>query len=98
MTISKILLQYEGVTDHRNHRGTWPLYRCVSGSVAIATALLEAGADKEARMANGRSPLHLVAINGKIDVVTLLFWNHHSQRIVIEVEVKYPCQKLQNKA
>ncbi|CAM9486124.1 unnamed protein product, partial [Ascophyllum nodosum] len=45
VNISKILLQYGAETDLRNHRGGSPLHiAACQGSVAITTALLDAGA------------------------------------------------------
>lgn len=53
--------------------GDYPLHVAVSqGQVAIARALLKAGARLDVRDARGRTPLHVALANGKVQTAQLL--------------------------
>ena len=47
-------------------------YAALKGKEAVAAQLLQAGASVSAVAANGSTPLHLAAVNGKSSIVNLL--------------------------
>jgi hypothetical protein len=48
------------------------LHDAANGHVEVLTVLVELGADKEAKTANGVTPLHMAAINGHVEALTVL--------------------------
>ncbi len=71
-----MLLELGAPVDQRsrNSLANTPLHACaaISGSPKIATILLDAGADVNARQAGDFTPLHAAAANGSVELVTLL--------------------------
>ena len=57
----------------RNRKGECALYlACRSGLVAVARALIDAGARRSYACMDGETPLHAAAARGRADIVSLL--------------------------
>jgi cytohesin len=69
--VAKLLLARGANPSARHSDGFVPLHMAANKDIAIA--LIEKGADINARVDDNRStPLHLAALNGRLDVVQLL--------------------------
>ena len=79
LEITRLLLDHSANPNVENDQGSTPLHQVSHGThssqehgVSIARLLLECGVDVNARTKNLFTPLHLAALNGRLEIAQLL--------------------------